>query len=140
MQEFELRRRSDGLVYRFARDGVGVYRRTDRPETGRRCGELAPKGVSSFLLPSTGDSMNALPALPPACSRFLYPILAGVFLLLGVAEAQARRAHAAQHLSRLEQRDAGSGGSQSIRTRQPQSLGSARDDRDFAGKVDRNHR
>ena len=32
MQEFELRRRSDGLVYHFARDGVGVYRRTDRPE------------------------------------------------------------------------------------------------------------
>ncbi len=32
MQEFELRRRSDDLVYRFTRDAVGVYRRADRPE------------------------------------------------------------------------------------------------------------
>lgn len=28
---FELRRRSDGLVYRFERDGAEVFRRTDRP-------------------------------------------------------------------------------------------------------------
>ncbi|MFK7876870.1 MAG: hypothetical protein AB8B71_13990 [Paracoccaceae bacterium] len=31
-QEFELRRRCDDLVYRFTRDGLGVYRRADRPE------------------------------------------------------------------------------------------------------------
>ncbi len=31
-QEFELRRKSDGLIYRFARDRVGVWRRSDRPE------------------------------------------------------------------------------------------------------------
>ncbi len=28
---FELHRRADGLVYRFASDKVGVYRRADRP-------------------------------------------------------------------------------------------------------------
>ncbi len=30
-KEFELHRRSDGLVYRFRKDGLGVYRRADRP-------------------------------------------------------------------------------------------------------------
>ncbi len=31
-QQFELRRQSDGLVYHFAQDGIGVFRRSDRPD------------------------------------------------------------------------------------------------------------
>ena len=62
MDRFELRRRSDGLVYEFARDGVGVYRRADRPDLTI---QWDPKFGWAALDPDTYELAGLAWGVPP---------------------------------------------------------------------------